>query len=157
MDATNERTKTIRRGLPQTGMGKRTNKRRGGTMPEVTKLQIWEFLNNSGSEYATYEEFVGNSADPDEITLEEATFNILRSCDLKTIIAGSEMSENHLGGDDLVAVADDVVAAVRDGYAITTWYGRKTEALVAGYRPGQLSVKERTIGRRDSTRSRRSS
>ena len=114
-------------------------------MPEVTKLQIWEFLNNSSSEYATYEEFVGNSADPDEITLDEATFNILRSCDLKTIIAGSEMSENHLGGDDLVAVADDVVAAVRDGYAITTWYGRKTEALVAGYRPGQLSVRERTI------------
>jgi hypothetical protein len=110
-------------------------------MPEVTKLQIWEFLNNSGSEYATYEEFVGNSADPDEITLDEAIFNALKACDLKTIIAGSEMSENHLGGDDLVSVADDVVAAVRDGYAITTWYGHNSEALVAGYRAGQLSVK----------------
>jgi hypothetical protein len=111
-------------------------------MPDVTKLQIWEFLNNSGSEYATYEEFVGNSADSDEITLDEATFNILRSRDLKTIIAGSEMIENHLGGDDLVAVADDVLAAIWDGYAITTWYGHNSEALVAGYRPEQLSVKE---------------
>jgi hypothetical protein len=90
--------------------------------------------------YATYEEFVGNSADPDEITLDETTFNILRSCDLKAIIAGSEMSENHLGGDDLVSVADDLLAAIKEGYAITTWYGAASEALVAGYRPGQLSV-----------------
>jgi hypothetical protein len=126
-------------------------------MPEVTKLQIWEFLNNSGIEYATYEEFVGNSGDPDEITLDEATFNVLKSCDLKTIIAGSEMSEDHLGGDDLVSVADDVLAVIKEGYAVTTWYGHNSEALVAGYRPGQLSVKEPDIGRRGSPRSRRSS
>jgi hypothetical protein len=157
MDATTERIKTICRGLPQTHMGKRTNKRGGRTVPEVTKLQIWEFLNNSGSQYATYQEFVDNNIEPEEVTLDEATFNILRSCDLKTIIAGSEMSEDHLGGDDLVSVADDVMAAIKEGYAVTTWYGHNSEALVAGYRPGQLSVKERAIGRRGSPRSRRSS
>ena len=33
------------------------------------------------------------------------------------------MSENHPGGDDLVAAVDDVLAAIEDGYRIVTWYG----------------------------------
>ena len=48
------------------------------------------------------------------------------------------MSENHLGGDHLVSIADDVLDALNEGYRIITWYGPKTQALVVGYRPKQL-------------------
>lgn len=50
------------------------------------------------------------------------------------------MSEHHLGGDDVISMIDSVLEAVKDGYVVVTWYGPNTEALVAGIRPGELTV-----------------
>src|SRR5262245_36587221 len=109
-------------------------------MPDITRLQPRQFLSNGGFEYATFEDFVDNAIEPDEITLNEAVFNLLKAADLKNILAGSEMSENHLGGDDLVSLVDEVLAAQKDGYVVVTWYGHHTEALVVGYKPDQLTI-----------------
>jgi hypothetical protein len=89
-------------------------------MPNVTRLQLWEFLSNAGAEYATFEDFVDSAVDADEISFNKATFDILKAADLKNILAGSEMSENHLGGDDLVSLVNDILAAQQDGYVVVT-------------------------------------
>ena len=107
-------------------------------MPEVTKRQIWEYLSNGGPDYDSFGAFREQATD--ELSIDQAAFEALKGCDLRQIVADSEMSECHLGGDDLVSMADDVLAAVKDGYAVATWYGPDSEALVVGYRPDQLTV-----------------
>ena len=46
------------------------------------------------------------------------------------------------GAYDIAVLADDVLAAVKDGYAVATWYGPDSEALVVGYLPAQLAVSD---------------
>jgi hypothetical protein len=106
-------------------------------MINVTKLQLHSFLEWHGPE-VDYDSF----SDDCESWLDRATFDALKTCDLKPIVAGSELSEDHLGGDDMVQVAYDVLEAIKDGYAVVTWYGHDCEALVCGYRPEQLTIKE---------------
>ena len=42
------------------------------------------------------------------------------------------MSENRLGGDDMVELAAEVISAIEEGWKVVTWYGPDTEVLVAG-------------------------
>jgi len=39
-----------------------------------------------------------------------------------------------------VALAEDVVLAVENGYRIATWYGPNTEVLVVGYQEDELTI-----------------
>ena len=64
----------------------------------------------------------------------------LEASDIKLVIADFSMSENHLGGDDLIEFIDNTLEAIREGYTIVTWYGDGTEVLVAGIRPNQIAV-----------------
>jgi hypothetical protein len=106
-------------------------------MLRVTKHQLFQFAAYGEEEtHQVFLEFVSDVKRP----LARAKFEALKKCDLKRIVAGSEMSENHLGGDNLVDVADGVLAAVAEGYAICTWYGPKTEAMVVGYRTNELAI-----------------
>jgi len=84
----------------------------------VTKRDIWTYL---------------SEGEPDANPTLQAT-------DLKEIIADEDMSTQNLGGDDMVSLANDILAAIAEGYTILTWYGDNAEALVVGYRPDQLTV-----------------
>jgi hypothetical protein len=74
--------------------------------------------------------------------LDPSLVDALRGCDIKRIIADFGMSEHHLGGDDVIGIVDGTLAAVVEGYTVVTWYGDKTEALVAGIRPSQITINE---------------
>jgi hypothetical protein len=109
----------------------------------VTRAQLHQFLEN-GEDCDKYADFREQVADVngEKVLLDEATFAGLKTCDFRKIVAGSHLSENHLGGDDLVAVADDVLRAIEDHYQLVTWYGPDTQALIAGYRKDQLIIKD---------------
>lgn len=117
---------------------------------QVTAKQLYVFLANGGyptpqdaDGLLTFAEFVeGWVGDGDEMPFDQTTYDALQKCDLKNICAAWEMSENHLGGDDMVSLAAETAAAMREGYEIFTWYGPESEALVVGYRPSQLTVVE---------------
>ena len=109
-------------------------------MITVSHAQLFQFLQNGGQEdnWPNFQEVVTD--DPEGLLLDEATFTALKECDLKSILSGSEMSTDHLGGDDLVGLADDVVQAIEFGYTIATWYGPNSEALVCGYRVDEIKL-----------------
>lgn len=103
-------------------------------MLTVTKQQLFAFLHCGAKTYKAFREDDESRDVGGACLLDRATFNALKLCDLRRIVADSHMSENHLGGDDLVTLADDVLAALDAGYELVTWYGPQTETLVAGYR-----------------------
>ena len=51
---------------------------------------------------------------------------------IEVIVHDFSMSENHIGGDDLVSIVQDVLKFERKGFKIYTWYGSSTEALIVG-------------------------
>src|SRR5207244_10585653 len=95
---------------PDDKTSRRTKPTQEKMMLTVTKAQLHQFLEN-GEDCEKYEDFREQVADVngEEVLLDEATLAGLKNCDFRKIIAGSHLSENHLGGDDLVAVADDVL------------------------------------------------
>ena len=110
---------------------------------KVTRKQLWTYLNNQEE---TYSDFL-DCCDGETNGVTEEVFNELKDlCDdevrkpIRQIVAGQYMSENRPGGDDYVAVVDDVLSAIEGGYLIVTWYGPKTEVLIAGYRPDYLTI-----------------
>ena len=62
----------------------------------------------------------------------EGVFVFLCNYDWKVILCDFCMSENHLGGDDMIFVVDSVLEAIKDGYHIHTWYGDNAEVLIFG-------------------------
>ncbi len=93
-------------------------------MIKITPHQLWLFLSD-------HHEKLG-------VDLVE----MLKGADLKVVVADSNMSENHLGGDNVVEYVEEAVAAVRAGYSVFTWYGDDTEALVVGIKPGQIDISD---------------
>lgn len=100
----------------------------------ILASKVHQFLE---ADYADYAGYLEDCEDP---TLTKKEFLHLTKCDLKCVLASSEMSENHLGGDDLCAMASDVLATVKEGFEVMVWYGPKSEALVVGYRPNQVKI-----------------
>lgn len=76
--------------------------------------------------------------DPESV--DQASMDAVNALDLKAIVVDFSMSENHIGGDDVVSIVDQVLEAQTEGYRIATWYGPDAEVLVIGYRPGQLTL-----------------
>ncbi len=115
-------------------------------MIKLSKQALWAVLTTgrNGMTYggyvqAYYDNFGTLDGGPPP-ALDEATFKAVLAADINEIIADQNMSENHLDGDDMVNLADDVLLAVQDGYSVVTWYGDDGEVLVAGIRPAELSV-----------------
>jgi hypothetical protein len=67
--------------------------------------------------------------------------NVTDAYDIQQIVVASGMSEDHLGGDDIVNLVKDVLEAQKNGYAIYSWYGPDTEVLIIGYRPDELTIR----------------
>ena len=108
---------------------------------KVTRQQLWDYLSNGGQDYDTFDQFREEVIPVDEVpSIDRVIFDALKGCDLKHLVADASMSEHHLGGDNLVSMAEDVLAALEEGYVIATWYGPKTEALVVGYQPDELTI-----------------
>lgn len=96
-----------------------------------------------GDEKWIYDTFLDNCNELHEDEhpgLPEALYYELQKLDIKQFVADSAMSENHIGGDNVVSIVDEVLAAIKEGYEIITWYGPNTEALVIGVRPGTIEV-----------------
>ncbi len=76
--------------------------------------------------------------------LHEALDNLagsaVASCDIKAICVDWEMSENHIGGDDIVAIATALREAILTGYRVFISYGPNTEVLIVGYRQNELAI-----------------
>jgi hypothetical protein len=110
-------------------------------MVKVTRAQLWHFLFFCGKEldFVHYQNEVKEN-EAEENQLDESTFDALKAADINDIVSDQDASENNLGGDDLVNVADSVLQAVKDGYTVVTWYGDENEALVAGVRSGPVPV-----------------
>lgn len=105
----------------------------------ISKQQVYHFLDKGGPDADDFRSFLAEF-DDEECPLDEGQFNDLKAADLNNILVGSEMSENHLGGDDLISLADDVISAAEDGYKVYTWYGPESEALVFGLKPGKILI-----------------
>ena len=110
---------------------------------KVTPMQLWTYLDGQEETYADFLDRRGGRANG--VTAE--VFEELKRLNedttnqpIRLVIADQHMSENHPGGDDMVAAVDDVLAAIKDGYRIVTWYGPETEVLIAGYRPEHLTI-----------------
>lgn len=59
---------------------------------------------------------------------------------VKVIVASSHMSDDRIGGDDVVSFVDDTLEAIKEGWTIFTWYGPNAEALIVGYKPDQIKI-----------------
>ena len=113
-------------------------------MHTVTNQQDWEFLVNGGEAYEAFDAYLNDFGPVYETQLDERTFSALkdvvqRKC-LQPIMADQYASENRHGGDDLVALADNVVKAMTSGLAVVTWYGDDAECLIAAYDRRVLNV-----------------
>lgn len=112
---------------------------------KVTRHQLWTCLDN---QEGTYKQFL-DCCDGKTNGVTKKLFDELASLlqdevrrPIRPIVADQHMSENHPGGDTIVGVVDDVLATIKDGYQIITWYGPDAETLVAGYKPDYLTVKD---------------
>jgi hypothetical protein len=112
-------------------------------MTHVKKDALHQYLSMGGRDYDNLTEFtekaVGDSA---ACLLDDATFTALKTADIKTILIGFGMSCDHLGGDDVINIVNQTLAATAEGYSIVTWYGPESEVLIAGYRRNQVSISD---------------
>lgn len=76
-----------------------------------------------------YQEEYGEMATPGEGA---TAFEFLCNYDWKVICWDFGMSENHIGGDDVVSYVDSTIEAIKEGYEIYTWYGDDSEVLIIG-------------------------
>jgi len=81
----------------------------------------------------------GVDDDDDDVGVDQATMDAVNALDIKAIVFGF-MTQNHIGGDDVVGIVDQVLAAQKEGYSIVTWYGPAAEVLVLGVREGDLNL-----------------
>lgn len=109
-------------------------------MITIDKTQLFTFLECEADSYDDYKAMLADYERP--LTLTDEQWQYLKGCTFKTIVHGTEMSEDHLGGDDMVGVADDVLIALKEGFQICTWYGSDAEAMVVGYRADCLTITE---------------
>jgi hypothetical protein len=103
-------------------------------MQPIATPHLWSLLRYQSDDYASYQADSEGGAPETRLTADQ--FAHLKTEDLRPILVDQYASENHVGGDDLVSLVDDVLAAQRDGYQILTWYGPDAEVLIAGVRPG---------------------
>lgn len=83
-----------------------------------------------------------SGVDDDDGGVDHATMNAVNALPIRAIVVDSSMSENRMGGDDIVSIVDQVLNAQRDGYDIITWYGADTKVLILGVRKGDLTLTE---------------
>lgn len=107
---------------------------------KVTSKQLWEYLAHNGASYNDFISYQSELPTDFERTLTQSQFDVMKKADILELVADQNMSENNLGGDDIVSVCVDVIDAICNGYTIATWYGENCEALVAGYRANELTV-----------------
>lgn len=73
---------------------------------------------------------------PEGVTKEmmKVAFKWLRSAagNVRVIVHDFCMSENRIGGDDVIDYVEAAVKAERDGFAVETWYGPGGEVLIIG-------------------------
>lgn len=59
-------------------------------------------------------------------------YHYLCNYDVKVVLRDWALSENHIGGDDVLYFIQKTIEVMKEGYEIHTWYGEKTEVLVIG-------------------------
>lgn len=103
---------------------------------KFTKAQLYEFLSNQEqTENGTYEEYLESTSKEEEEVLTAKEFEALKVLDFKVICCDFGMSENHIGGDDIVSFVDKTLDVCRDNvntHNVVTWYGDDTEVLIVG-------------------------
>lgn len=78
-----------------------------------------------------YQFFTGNH---DELSPTALAYLTGHKEDIQHIIADFSMSENHIGGDDIISYINQVLGAIADKKRVVAWYGEDTEVLVLAIR-----------------------
>lgn len=102
-------------------------------MLKITKRQLWEIL-------CLGESVVGEDESDINQDMADKIDKLVQSDKIQEIVIDQYMSENHIGGDDIVSAVDGVLNAISTGYEIISWYGKDAEVLVVGIKPGLLEV-----------------
>jgi len=79
-----------------------------------------------------WEEYAGEDLSEENLI----AYRWLKRNPIKLVIVDSDMSEAHLGGDDIVRIVEDVLVVEREGYKIHTWYGGDAKVLIIGIKGG---------------------
>ncbi len=121
-------------------------------MIRLSYEDLFTFLDTDGLDpdmtYAQFmQEIVDIEGDEDVVPpLDPDEFKVLKKAvadkELVEICCGTDMSENHLGGDDILEYVAATANAAKLGLEIVTWYGPNAEALAIGVRPGLLDLFE---------------
>lgn len=64
-----------------------------------------------------------------------------KSC-FHVIVNDFNMSENHIGGDNVISIVNEVKEAIENGYKVFTWYGPETETLILRVEPLMFATLE---------------
>lgn len=67
-------------------------------------------------------------------------FEFLCNHDWKVVVHDFSMSENHIGGDDVISFVDATIEAIKEGYQVHTWYGDDGEVLILGIKGDSKTV-----------------
>ena len=126
-------------------------------MTEVTLPRLWQFLDAHCDDDTTYAQYVEEFAElPGHLyhrglrtksqPLTEALFIALRDAKrdgaLVEILVDQGFSETHPGGDTVIGIVEDTIEAKNNGMSIATWYGPRTECLIAAYDEDTIKVIE---------------
>lgn len=110
----------------------------------VTHQQMYLFLDHGGKSvdytFDQWEDENKGNDDPDIVGFD--LFNALKRCTIEDVVVSKSMSENHLGGDDVLWFVELTLKAVEKGLKIECWYGDSTEVLVVGYDPNEIEFVE---------------
>ena len=105
---------------------------------QVTPKQLWQFCSYEEDAYTSF----ASITEDEDTFLTEELWATLKSLDLRVVVASWEMSENHLGGNDINDMLISCSETAARGYAIFNWYGDGSEVLCVGYRQNQLQPGE---------------
>jgi len=64
----------------------------------------------------------------------------LEKLDILQICVDFSMSEQHIGGDDIVRIVGEALDAVAQGYKIANWCGPEAQVLIIGYHDDDLKI-----------------
>ena len=106
---------------------------------QVTKHQLWYYAYEFTSYTKEGRQQVYADLDAEEKErngIKQEVFDFLQQQDIRVIAIGKNMSEEHLGGDDIIRIADKILAIVdfqtqHPSHKVITYYGDDAEVLIA--------------------------
>jgi hypothetical protein len=85
---------------------------------KISKQELWNFFADTGDESAKTRKYMA-----------------IHKNQFRVVCADFSMSENHIGGDDVIKIVNDTIKAINEKLKVVTWYGPELEVLIIGIDP----------------------